>query len=135
MPKPCGIFPEITGEAPASAESHYTDLENFANYTGVDDDFTAENEAKAHLQKQHLRAFSNIDDLRSFLGEEPILNKIGLIVKTKNGQTKSRMILDTKVSNLKACRSKAQRVLLPRLVDAIVQGMGTYSKCGPSGIT
>ena len=128
-PESCGIFPEISGETPESPESLYTDHENFANYTGVDDDETAEREIKAHLQKGHLKSFSSLDELRSFLGEEPILNKIGLIVKSKNGKTKTRMILDTKVSNLKACSRKAQRVLLPRLLDAIVQGLENYSKC------
>ena len=42
---------------------------------------------------------------------------------------KKRIILDTKVSGLKNCSAKHQRVLLPRLLDAIVQGLRLYSKC------
>ena len=71
-PKPCGIFPEIQGEEPESAESLHTDLGSFANYTGVEEDGTAEAEVKAHLGKGHLKAFRSFDELRAFLGEDPI---------------------------------------------------------------
>ena len=90
---------------------------------------TAESEVKGHLMKGHLKAFTSIEGLHNFLGEQPILNKIGLIVKTRNGVTKTRMILDTKVSNLKSCSKKSQRVLLPRLLDAVVQGLDNLSSC------
>lgn len=39
------------------------------------------------------------------------------------------MILDTKVSSLKECSVKAQRVILPRLLDTIVQGMHNLALC------
>jgi hypothetical protein len=96
----------------------------------VDEDGTAEKEVAEHLRKQHLKAFGTLDELRLFLnGAEPILNKIGLIIKTRNGVRKVRMILDTKVSGLKSCSLKSQRVILPRLLDAIVQGMHGYAAC------
>ena len=131
-PASCGIFPDISGETPDDPEALYTDYSSFENYSGVDGDGTAEAEVQAHLDKGHLRAFDTLEELREFLGEDPILNKIGLIVKTRNGVTKTRMILDTKVSQLKQCSSKAQRVLLPRLLDAIVQALENYSKCSLS---
>lgn len=107
----------------------YTDYSSFVNYAGVDTDGTAEKEVRAHLQKDHLKAFDTLEELRAFLGEAPILNKIGLIIKTRCGITKTHMILDTKVSSLKECSTKSQRVLLPRLLDAIVQALEVYSKC------
>ena len=79
-PEPCGIFPEIHGETPENSEALYTDYSSFEKYSGVDGDDTAETEVKAHLEKGHLRAFDTLSNLREFLGEEPILNKIGLIV-------------------------------------------------------
>ena len=51
----------------------------------------------------------------------PILNKIGLIVKTRNGITKARTILDTKQSGVKRMTAKTERVTLPRLFDAILR--------------
>ena len=53
--------------------------------------------------------------------DERILNKLGLIVKTRNGITKAQMILDTKQSGVKRITSQAQRVTLPRFFDAILQ--------------
>ena len=50
-----------------------------------------------------------------------MLNKIGLIIKTRNGVTKARMILDTKESGVKKVASKTQRVTLPRLFDAVLR--------------
>ena len=48
------------------------------------------------------------------------MNKLGLIVKTRNAVTKARIILDTKESGVKRFTSQVQRVLLPKLFDAIL---------------
>ena len=50
-----------------------------------------------------------------------MLNKLGLIVKTRNNVTKARMILDTKESGAKRITAKTQRVILPRLFDAVIR--------------
>ena len=42
-------------------------------------------------------------------------------MKTRNGITKARMILDSKQSGVKTVTSQAQRVPVPRLFDAILQ--------------
>ena len=75
-----------------------------------------------HLAKGHLVAFDTHAELAAFVdSDEPILNKLGLIAKTRNGITKARMILDTKQSGVRRITSQAQRVTLPRLFDAILQ--------------
>lgn len=72
-------------------------------------------------------------ELTHFLGgEAPILSKIGLIIQEHNGEVKKRIILDTKQSGLKHCSSRHQRVFLPRLLDAITQGLNLLS-IGGSG--
>ena len=63
-------------------------------------------------------------------GAAPILSKICFIVKERDGVVKKRMILDTKKSGLKHCSAKHQRVLLPRLLDAISKGINLMSSCG-----
>ena len=68
-------------------------------------------------------------ELHEFVGGAPILNKIGLIVRERNGEVKKRMILDTKQSGLKHCAAKHERVLLPRLLDTIVQALNLQSTC------
>ena len=70
----------------------------------------------------HLAAFGSYEKLAEFVeSDNPILNKLGLIVNTRNGIANARMILDTKQSNVEYITSQAQRVVLPRLSDAILQ--------------
>jgi hypothetical protein len=72
-----------------------------------------------------------LDELRAYLGAEPVLNKVGVITKERAGKVKKRIILDTKVAGTKECSAKHQRVLLPRLLDAILQALILYDQCGP----
>ena len=79
-------------------------------------------ELAAHLAKGHLVVVDTHAELAAFVdSEEPILNRLGLMVKTSNGITKASMILDTKQSGVKRITSQAQRVTLPRLFDTILQ--------------
>ena len=102
-------------------ENLQCDLQNFRNYQGVEESEITETELLGHLDKGHLAAFDDLESLRAFVHGEPILNKLGLITKTRNGVTKSRMILDTKESWVKHATWKSQRVILPRLFDAVLR--------------
>ena len=127
-PPSCGIFPEIGDSPDEPHEDVATDFCAFRNYAGVDDDTVAEEEIKHHIRKGHLKSFATIDELQTFLkGQAPILNKIGIVTKG----IKKRMILDTAASRVKQCSAKNQRVLLPRLLDAILQGLQLFDKCSP----
>ena len=55
------------------------------------------------------------------LGEDPVLSKIGVISRTRAGKIKKRVILDTRESFLRWASEKGQRVLLPHLLEAIMQ--------------
>ena len=79
-------------------------------------------ELTTHLGKGHIAAFETKAELAEYVGgPPPILNKLGLIIKIRNGIKKARMILDTKASGVKAITTQAQRINLPRLFDAILQ--------------
>ena len=95
------------------------------NYPGVENQAITGDEMKKHVDKDHLVAFNTFEQLTGFVegkpSPTPILNKIGLIVKTRNGITKARMILDTKQSGVKRMTAKTERVTLPRLFDAILR--------------
>lgn len=83
-----------------------------------------------HLKAGHLRAFDSVDQLTSFLDDAlPVLSKIGIITKERLGKVKKRIILDTKASFIKQCSAKHQRVLLPRILDAVLQAIRRYSTC------
>jgi hypothetical protein len=128
-PEGCGISPATNDSPELNVDDLETDFDNFRNYAGVDDDDTAEQEVASHEKSKHVREFSSFQELVDFLyGELPILSRIGLIIKEKGGVIKKRMILDTKWSFLKFCSAKHQRVLLPRLLDAILQGLNLLSE-------
>ena len=128
-----GIFPPAVVQPSMSHDSLHCDLENFRNYSGVEESEITETEIRSHLEKGHLVSFTSLDDLRKFVKGEPILNKLGLITKVRNGVTKTRMILDTKESWVKHATWKSQRVILPRLYDAVLRLlalMALYYKSG-----
>ena len=127
QPESCGIFPDILDEA----EMHYSELQgnidDFSNYAGVDENAVATDEIELRLLQGHLKAFNTALELEQFVGataELPaILSKIGIITKMRAGKTKHRMILDTKAALIKYVSRKGQRVILPRLLDAILQAL------------
>ena len=129
-----GIFPPAVVEPSLQHANLHCDLNNFRNYSGVEESDITETEIKAHLAKDHLASFRSIDDLRTFVNGEPILNKLGLITKVRNGISKTRMILDTKESWVKHATWKAQRVILPRLYDAVLRLLSLMAVFYNSGL-
>ena len=91
-----GICPPYTNGPDLQHESLVTDFSSFENYSGVESDDTAMHETKHQLNNNRLKSFDTLSDLREELkGEEPVLNKIGIITRIREGVTKKRMILDT----------------------------------------
>ena len=72
-----------------------------------------------HIDKEHVAAFDTYPELAEYTGGTPILSKLGIIEKIRNGVTSARTILDTKESGVKYITAKTQRVILPRLFDAV----------------
>ena len=106
-----GIFPACPRPAELQPEDIYCDEQQFRNYPGVEEQEITDAELSAHLDKGHLCAFDTHKELAKSVGPaRPTLNQLGLIVKTCNGITKARMILDTKQSGVKRITSQAQRV-------------------------
>ena len=129
-PESCGIFPDH-GDAPEmSYHDVVTDYDSFTNYAGVEGDEQAKADILAHVNKGHMKAFESVAELSEFLdGALPVLNKIGIISKQRMGKIKKRIILDTKASFVKQCSAKHQRVILPRILDAIMQATKRHSTC------
>ena len=117
-----GIFPEVSRPADMQPQDLHCDEQQFQNYPAVEEQAITDTELTSHLDKGHIVAFDTYAELWKFVNSsKPILNKLGLIAKTRNGISKVRMILDTKQSGVKRITSQAQRVTLPRVFDAILQ--------------
>ena len=110
-----GIFPDCTSPSEQRPEDMYCDEHNFRNYSGVEEHEVTAAELQGHIDAGHLAEFDSYEELASYVGGKPILNKIGLIIKVRGGVSKARMILDTKESGLKRITTKTQRVTLPNL--------------------
>jgi len=123
-----GIFPEAVVQPYMGHEDLHCNLQNFRNYKGVEESEVTETEIQRHLDKGHLAAFSDIGALKDFVQGEPILNKLGLVTKIRNAVKKSRMILGTKESWVKHATWKSQRVILPRLFDAVLRRLALMAR-------
>lgn len=128
-PESCGIFPEIGDGPEMSPEDLSIGPAQFGNSAGLGGDPAAVDEVLHHIQQGHIMAFDTYDQLKTFVGGTPVLNKIGIIVRTKAGVTKRRMILDTMQPGVKGLAAKHQRVMLPRLLDAIIQSLSLLDQC------
>ena len=124
-PKNVGIFPVVEGTPECSHDAICCNMATFRNYPGVEDQAITGEEMGKHIEKGHLVAFDKKEQLTGYVEgtppRTPILNKIGLIVKTRNGTTKVRTILDTKQSGVKRMTTKTERITLPRLFDAVLR--------------
>ena len=88
-------------------------------------------EITLRLEQGHLKAFDTAAELEDFVQGTAILSKLGIITKMRAGKAKHRMILDTKAALIKQCSRKGQRVILPRLLDAIIQALKLMGACLP----
>ena len=115
-----GIWPQVEpGKDDDPALDVGTDFDAFINYSGFDEDDEAFKELMGFVVAGKLRAYPTLKSCAADLGAEPVLSRFGLIVKTKNGKTKRRIILDCKQSGLSKKTRRRFRIVLPRLTDAV----------------
>lgn len=122
-----GIFPDVATEEGIHYSELVTKDDSTSNYQGVDDEGYAKAEVQGYIDKAYLAAASSLEELSLIVDGQPVLNKIGIISKLRNGTVKRRMIFDTKQSNVKHASSKGQRVILPRLLDAVCRVLETLT--------
>ena len=79
-----GTFPKCLRPVDLQPQGLHCDEQQFRNYPGVEEQDITDAELAAHLAKGHLAAFDSYAELTEFVDcPEPILNKLGLIVKTR----------------------------------------------------
>ena len=70
-----------------------------------------------------MRPFSSYDELVDFLGARPVLSKIGVIAKVKGDKVKKRIVLDAAQSKVSISSVRGERVILPRAMDLVWDGL------------
>jgi hypothetical protein len=120
-----GIFPRYSDEEDTTTvdpEMLRTDPDH-ANYSGVEgDEEVAEELLRLHIAR-YVRKFKTIEQVTAYLKGTPILSKLGVIRTVRNGVAKNRLVVDSKRSDVTASTRKFERVLLPRVLDVVHDGL------------
>ena len=116
-----GVFPRAqhAGLLTANPEELLTDLDAFTNFSSFENDDESVNEVLKYRDKGYLLEFNSQEELRAYLGAEPIVSKFAVLWKWRDGAWKKRVILDLKASSVTACTRATHRVVLPRVSDAV----------------
>ena len=124
-----GVFPKATGLSPVDSPTDAElarPLEGWSNWPSA-----TEEQADLHrlVRESESKGFCRVvrDDsvAKQTLGQEPILNKLGVVVKfTGTGsemKKKSRIIWDMRESKVNDRCDPAERIVLPRLMDIVLE--------------
>ena len=125
-----GLLEPVGPENALSVEELSADYDSFANYSGVESDPLAVAIIDGHVAKGRFKEFDNLDDLKKFVGGDPIPNKFACIRKSRpDGSTKRRIIMDSKQSRVTEASRKQFRQVLPRQTDLITDILGLQAGC------
>ena len=128
-----GIFPEVDpGEANAALDDIFASMEPRANYKSYE-------EAFAHVtpELERLRKLGYVEVLGSWrqvqerFGRSVVVSKLAAILKPKaDGSLRVRLVIDYRRSGVNAFVRTRERVVLPRIRDAIDNAVFLMSKAG-----
>ena len=90
---------------------------DFSDKETVEQDRDVAVELDRLCSEGYVKAFSSWEQLVEYLGEEPVLSRMAVIVKTKNGKVKKLIVLNTRSSGVSESSSRSERAVLPRALD------------------
>ena len=115
-PEDCGIFPR-TDEFGTSTDDLTVDPREFHGYASVEADDDGHVKVQRLLKRGCIKQFESYSELRTFLCEDRVFSKFGIVTKIRGGKVEKRLIWDGKASGISAAASKRERVIQPRLLD------------------
>ncbi|CAK0821560.1 unnamed protein product, partial [Prorocentrum cordatum] len=114
------IFPRPEAPlCPGMPRDTYLPPEEFENYASFDRDAEAAEEVKEFVSKGYLHECDTLQQLREYLGAEPVISRFAVRVRERHGKIKRRLILDLRQSGVTSCTRQTHRVPLPRGSDAV----------------
>ena len=124
-----GTFPEVAG--PQWHDEMLKELsrsvDGWSNYSSAEEEAEDLRDMLAdYTQRGFCHIVDSYDSVLQELGEEPVLNKLGMVVKYKDGRKKSRIIWDMKESKANSVCSQGERIILPRLLDVAKAAVNIY---------
>lgn len=131
-----GVFPRVTNLSPVDGPTEaelVRPLEGWTNWPSAEEEredlhrLVREAESKGFC-----RVISDERVAKQILGEEPILNKLGVVVKFSGTgsevKKKSRIIWDMRESKVNDYCDPAERIILPRLLDVVSETLDLQAK-------
>ena len=132
IPLTRSIFPSMDHVPISDPCDLCVDENRFANYAGVDQDEVAQGEVFDLHRRGLLEAFNSINEVQNYLGQRPVLSKVGVITKIVGNKMKKRVIVDSLRSSVSDSTTKPERSVLPRVLDVVddfmVQRLSAYHK-------
>ena len=119
-----GIFPPTDSVAEAKRLRDlavYT--EGFSNYVSIEESPHGEGVLNDLVKSGFVKVFPDEQSAISYLEANPVVAKMALISKEKDGVLKHRLILDCRVSGSNERATRNERIVLPRIWDAIRDGL------------
>ena len=117
------VFPAVVPTDPVrNPDSLFSELAGWANYASAEDEpEVVKGLLDAQAAKGHCKFFDSITDLEQYLGVDHIvLTKLALITKYKaDGTPKHRLIWDLLRSDVNSAVTLEERIVLPRVQDAV----------------
>ena len=124
-----GLFPPVDGVRRARDEfedlTAQVDAAQFSNYLSFAENIAlAVEEVDRVTAAGHMRRFKTLAEVEAYVGGAPLLNRLALQVKEKaDGTVKLRLITDLLRSEGNSFLHAPERIVLPRLEDAIEMGL------------
>ena len=128
-----GVFPKVeaTEWEAETAQQLVRGLEGWENHPSAveeaQDLLKLIGEAK---DKGFCAIYDNMAEARKDLGVTPVLSKLGVIVKVKEATKKARIIWDLRESKANELCNQGERIILPRILDAVHDGLEIFRKGG-----
>ena len=130
-----GVFPEVDpkGTIPHATLDHRT-LEGWKNYPSAEEEAETLDELLCdYVKRGFCTVVGSAKEAREKLGGEPVLNKLGVLVKEKtdahgNKVRKARVIWDLRESLVNRACHQGERSILPRLLDVVASLLACYRR-------
>ena len=95
----------------------------FINYVSIEDRPHGQKVLDELVNAGCVEVFSNEHAAIAYLKSNPVVAKMALISKEKDGILKHRLILDCRVSGVNERATRNERIVLPRIWDAVRDGL------------
>ena len=126
-----GVFPVVQGPKweDEALKSLCRGMDDWKNYSSAEEE--AEELDKLmddYVRRGFCHKAKDVAEVEQELGRKPIVNRLGMVTKIKDGIKKCRVIWDMKESQANLSCGQGERIVLPRLLDVAKSAARIYKE-------